>query len=179
MHKNKGEALFETRITTGIQAERPVPFHAVPKVDEELDRLQRLNIIEPIDYSDWAAPIVSVQKPGGKIRVCADYSTGLNAVLESHHFPLPTPEDIFSKLSGSKMFSIIDLSDANLQLEVDDESKRMLIINTHRGLFQFNRLPPGVKSAPGAFQQLMSKMIAGLEGVDCFLDNFLIYSKDR
>ncbi|XP_055590022.1 uncharacterized protein K02A2.6-like [Uranotaenia lowii] len=177
--KTKVKLYLEPDAQPVFRPKRPVPFHAVPKVDEELDRLQRLNIITPVDYSDWAAPIVSVRKPGGKIRVCADNSTGLNAVLKPHQYPLPTPEDIFSKLSGSKVFSIIDLSDAYLQVEVDDDSKRMLTINTHRGLFQFNRLPPGVKSAPGAFQQLMSKMIAGLEGVDSFLDDFIIYSASR
>lgn len=159
-----------------FRPKRPVPFHAVELIDAELDRLQQLNIITPVDYADWAAPIVSVRKPGGKIRICADYSTGLNAVLESHHYPLPTPDDIFSKLSGSKIFSIIDLSDAYLQVEVDDDSKKLLTINTHRGLFQFNRLSPGVKPATGAFQQLMAKMCAGLKGVDNFLDDFIIYS---
>ncbi|XP_053699045.1 uncharacterized protein K02A2.6-like [Sabethes cyaneus] len=162
-----------------FRAKRPVPFHAVSKVDDELDRLQRLGIISLVDFSDWAAPIVSVRKPGGRVRVCADYSTGLNSMLEPHHYPLPSPDDIFSKLSGNKVFSIIDLSDAYLQVEVDDESKQILTINTHRGLFQFNRLAPGVKSAPGAFQQLMSKMIAGLEGVDCFLDDFIVYSVNK
>ncbi|XP_062711283.1 uncharacterized protein K02A2.6-like [Aedes albopictus] len=130
-----------------------------------------------VDFSEWAAPIVVVKKPGGKVRICADYSTGLNAVLEPHHYPLPTPDDIFSKLAGSKIFSVIDLSDTYLQVEVDDESKKLLTINTHRGLFQFNRLAPGVKSAPGAFQQLMSSMIAGLEGVESFLDDFIVHTK--
>lgn len=64
-----------------FRPKRPVPFHAIQKVDEELDRLQRSDIITPVDFSDWAAPIVVVKKPGGKVRVCADYSTGLNAAL--------------------------------------------------------------------------------------------------
>ncbi|XP_053692179.1 uncharacterized protein K02A2.6-like [Sabethes cyaneus] len=160
-----------------FRPKRPVPYHAIKKVDEELNRLQRLDIISPVDYSEWAAPIVVVKKPGGKIRICADYSTGLNAALESNHFPLPTPEDIFSKLPGSRIFSIIDLSDAYLQVEVDDESKKLLTINTHKGLYRFNRLAPGVKSAPGAFQQLMSTMILDLPGVEAFLDDVIVYSK--
>lgn len=126
---------------------RPVPFTSVEKVDAELDRLPQLGIITPVDFSQWAAPIVVVKKPGGKIRICADYSTGLNAALESNNYPLPVPDDIFSKLNGCKYFSIIDLSDAYLQVEVDDDSKNLLTINTHRGLFRFNRLAPGVKSA--------------------------------
>uniref|UniRef100_A0A182HJH6 Peptidase A2 domain-containing protein n=1 Tax=Anopheles arabiensis TaxID=7173 RepID=A0A182HJH6_ANOAR len=63
------------------------------------------------------------------------------------------------------IFSIIDLSDAYLQLEVDDDSKHLLTINTHRGLFRFNRLAPGVKSAPGAFQRLVDGMIADIPGL--------------
>ncbi|XP_055591080.1 uncharacterized protein K02A2.6-like [Uranotaenia lowii] len=84
-----------------FRPKRPVPFHATQKVDEELERLQRLDIITPIDFSDWAAPIVVVKKPGGKVRICADYSTGLNAALEANNYPLPTPEDIFTKLAGN------------------------------------------------------------------------------
>ncbi|XP_058456624.1 uncharacterized protein K02A2.6-like [Malaya genurostris] len=102
---------------------------------------------------------------------------GLNAALESNIYPLPVPEDIFSKLNGCNYFSIIDLSDAYLQVEVDDDSKNLLAINTHRGLFRFNRLAPGVKSAPGAFQQLMNTMIADIEGVESFLDDLMVYSK--
>ncbi|XP_062709595.1 uncharacterized protein K02A2.6-like [Aedes albopictus] len=162
-----------------FRPKRPVPYNAIPLVDAELERLQQLGIISPVEYSDWAAPIVAVRKPGGKIRICADYSTGLNAMLEAHNFPLPTPDDIFSKLAGSKVFSIIDLSDAYLQVEVDEASKRLLTINTHRGLFHFNRLAPGVKSAPGAFQQLMHTMIAGIEGVEVFLDDFILFSKTK
>ncbi|XP_062539228.1 uncharacterized protein K02A2.6-like [Armigeres subalbatus] len=125
----------------------------------------------------WAAPIVVVKKPGGKVRICADYSTGLNAALEPNHYPLPVPDDIFTKFNGCRYFSVIDLSDAFLRVEVDDDSKQLLTINTHRGLFRFNRLAPGVKSAPGAFQQLMNSMVADLEGVDTFLDDIFVASK--
>ncbi|XP_055615107.1 uncharacterized protein K02A2.6-like [Toxorhynchites rutilus septentrionalis] len=122
----------------------------LPTVDEELDRLERLNIISPVNYSEWAAPIVVVRKANGSIRICGDYSTGLNERLQSHQYPLSLPQDIFSKLAGCIVFSTIDLSDAFLQMEVDESSRRMLTINTHRGLYEYNRLPPGVKAAPGA-----------------------------
>lgn len=157
---------------------RPVPFNTIPLVDAELMRLQSLGIIEPVDFSEWAAPIVAVRKPNGRVRICADYSTGLNEVLEANHYPLPTPEEIFAQLNGSTIFSIIDLSDAYLQLEVDDDSKHLLTINTHRGLFRFNRLAPGVKSAPGAFQRLVDGMIADIPGVRSFIDDAIVFSKD-
>ncbi|XP_062538919.1 uncharacterized protein K02A2.6-like [Armigeres subalbatus] len=160
-----------------FKPKRPVPFTSMEKIDAELDRLQSLGIITPVDFSQWAAPIVVVKKPRGKVRICADYSTGLNAALEPNHYPLPVPDDIFTKLNGCRYFSVIDLSDAYLQVEVDDDSKQLLTINTHRGLFRFNRAAPGVKSAPEAFQQLMNSMVADLEGVDTFLDDIFVASK--
>ncbi|XP_065076057.1 uncharacterized protein K02A2.6-like [Ochlerotatus camptorhynchus] len=158
-------------------SKRPVPFNTIPLVDAELTRLQSLGIITPFDFSEWAAPIVAVRKPNGKVRICADYSTGLNEALEANHYPLPTPEEIFAQLNESTIFSIIDLSDAYLQVEVDEESKKFLTINTHRGLFQFNRLAPGLKSAPGTFQRLVDSMIADIPGVRSFLDNAIIFGR--
>ena len=50
------------------------------------------------------APMVYVKKKSKKIRVCTDFSTGLNAALEDCHYPPPSPEDIFAKLNGGKNF---------------------------------------------------------------------------
>ncbi|EYC07815.1 hypothetical protein Y032_0068g142 [Ancylostoma ceylanicum] len=133
-----------------------------------------MNVIAPVTHSEWAAPIVCVRKSNGKLRVCADFSTGLNKGLESFDYPLPVPEDIFATLNGGAVFSQIDLSDAYLQIELSDESKKMVVINTHRGLFQYNRLPFGIKTAPGIFQQIMNKMVAGLRGVATYLDDILV-----
>ncbi|PIO55911.1 hypothetical protein TELCIR_22699 [Teladorsagia circumcincta] len=110
---------------------------------------KRPNVISAVDHSQWAAPIVVGRKANGSIGLCADFSTGLNDALHSHRHPLPTVEDVFTKLNGGTVFSLIDFADAYLQVEVDDDSKELLTINTHRGLYRYNRLPFGVKSAPG------------------------------
>ncbi|PIO61805.1 reverse transcriptase, partial [Teladorsagia circumcincta] len=102
------------------------------------------------------------------------YSTGLNDALEQHQHPLPTPDDIFTKLNGGRYFSQLDLAEAYLQLEVDDDSKQLLTINTHQGLYRFNRLPFGVKPAPGIFQQCIDALIAGLDGTAAYLDDILV-----
>ncbi|XP_058822868.1 uncharacterized protein K02A2.6-like [Topomyia yanbarensis] len=155
-------------------AKRPVAYAMYSAVDQELDRLEKLNIITLVDYSEWAAPIVVVRKANGNIRICGDYSTGLNSALQPHLYPLPLPEDIFAKLANCKIFSQIDLSDAFLQVEIDEQYRHLLTINTHRGLYHYNRLPPGVKVAPGAFQQLIDTMLAGLKGTSGYLDDVIV-----
>ena len=39
----------------------------------ELERLEREGVIEPVQFSDWAAPIVPVVKRDGSIWICGDY----------------------------------------------------------------------------------------------------------
>ncbi|EYB86471.1 hypothetical protein Y032_0278g1160 [Ancylostoma ceylanicum] len=95
-----------------------------------------------------------------------------------HQHPLPTVEDVFNTLNGGEFFSQIDLADAYLQIEVDDASKELLTINTHRGLFRYNRLTFGVKSAPGIFQQIIDSMIAGLNGVAAYLDDIIVTGRN-
>ncbi|RTG86513.1 uncharacterized protein DC041_0012202 [Schistosoma bovis] len=87
-----------------FRPKRQVPYAAIDKVDKELDRLEKFGVIQPVNYSAWAAPIVVVQKANGVIRLCADFSTGLNDALENHSYPLPLPEDLFIKLNGGRFF---------------------------------------------------------------------------
>ncbi|XP_065085346.1 uncharacterized protein K02A2.6-like [Ochlerotatus camptorhynchus] len=162
-----------------FRPKRPVAYAMYQIVDDELDRLERLQIITPIDYSEWAAPIVVVRKSNGSIRICGDYSTGLNDALQPHKYPLPLPQDIFVKLANCKVFSIIDMSESYLQLEVDEPTSKLLAINTHRGIYQVNRLAPGVKAAPGAFQQLVDTMLAGLKHTCGYIDDIVVGGEDE
>ena len=68
-----------------------------------------MKVITPVTYSQWAAPIVVVKKADGSIRLCADFSTGLNAALEDHQYPLPIPEDIVTILNDGTCFDKLGL----------------------------------------------------------------------
>uniref|UniRef100_A0A8R1I4B2 RNA-directed DNA polymerase n=1 Tax=Caenorhabditis japonica TaxID=281687 RepID=A0A8R1I4B2_CAEJA len=153
---------------------RPVAYAVLPKVAHEVKLLVDQGVYTATDYSDFAAPVVVVDKKDGTIRLCGDYSTGLNEALETHQNPLPTAEDIFTTLNGAKYFTQIDLAEAYLQIEVEEQCKKLLTINTHLGLFYPNRLPFGVKTAPAIFQQIIDTMISGLEGVTAYMDDLVI-----
>ena len=89
-------------------------------------------------------------------------------------YPLPTVEELFANLSGGKFFSKLDTSNAYLQLPLHDESKQYITVNTHRGLFQYNRLLFGVSSAPAIFQHYMETLMQGLRNVSGYIDNILV-----
>lgn len=153
---------------------RPVPYALKDKVEAELDKLLEQGIIIPVSHSEWAAPIVVVPKSDQSIRICGDYKTTINPILDVDKYPLPNPQDLFSTLAGGCYFTKLDLSQAYQQMTLEEDSRKYLTINTHRGLFQYTRLPFGVASAPAIFQAAMEQVLQGLEGVVCFLDDMLI-----
>lgn len=144
------------------------------KVDVELDRLLSKKIITPIRHSQWASPIVVVPKADGSIRMCIDCKVTINKFVKAEHYPIPLIDDILASIAGSQVFTVIDLKVAYTQLEVVDSCRDLLTINTHRGLFRYNRLPFGVSVAPSIFQETMDKMLVGIKDVYCYLDDILI-----
>jgi len=81
---------------------------------------------------------------------------------------------IFARLAGGKAFTKLDLSQAYQQVLLKEESQKFVVINTHHGLFHFNRLPFGVLSAPAIFQRVMESVLNGILGVEVYLDNIYI-----
>ena len=89
-------------------------------------------------------------------------------------YPLPKPVDLFSTLAGGKKFTKFDFSHSYQQLTSDEKSRKLVTVNTHRGRFQYTRLPLGVISAPAIFQKLMGSILQGTLRVICYIDDILI-----
>ncbi|KAL3069993.1 hypothetical protein niasHS_017282 [Heterodera schachtii] len=85
--------------------------------------------------------------------------------------------DIFATLNGGQFFSQIDLKDAYFQVELDEDSKNLCGLSTHKGNFAMERLPFGVKSAPSIFQSIMDKMLAGMNFATAYLDDIIVASR--
>lgn len=147
---------------------RPVPYSKKLKVEQELERLEKENIITRIDHSNWGTPIVPITKPNGDVRVCADYKVTLNSSIQDFNYPIPRIEDIFAQMNGGRYFCTLDLNKAYLHYKMDDESAILQCLSTHKGLFKVNRLMFGVKVAPGMWQKFMDKTLQGIAGVQCF-----------
>lgn len=153
---------------------RSIPFALRDKVSEELDRLVALGVLSPVPHSEWATPIVPVLKKDGTVRICGDFKVTLNSACELEQYPLPVINDMFTSLSGGKHFSTLDLRDAYNQVPLDEQSRQLCVITTHKGLFCYNRLPFGIASAPAIFQRRMETVLQGLSGAQAYLDDVLV-----
>ena len=157
---------------------RSVPYLLKKNVEFELERLEREGIISPVEFSEWAAPIVPVMKPNGAVRICGDYKLTVNRVSKLDNYPIPKTEDLLATLGGGEKFTKLDMSQAYQQMTLDEESRKFTTINTHKGHFQFNRLPFGISSAPGIFQRTMENLLQGIPNVIVRMDDILISGKD-
>ena len=154
---------------------RSVPYAMRGLVDKELERLTQEGIIEPIPFSDWAAPIVPVLKSDKTaVRICGDFKVTINQTSKLESYPIPKIEDLFASLAGGQTFSKIDLSQAYQQIQLSEESKKVAVINTQRGLFRYNCLPFGVSSAPAIFQRTMESLLQGIPHTVVYLDDILV-----
>lgn len=159
---------------------RPVPLALQEELAQVYDSGIAGGIWKPVAFNDYGTPVVPIKKallPGqakAALRVCGDYSGTVNPQLEPHRQPMPLPEDLLQKLGGGCGFTKIDLADAYNQVKLAPESQRRLALSTHRGVLLQCRLPFGISSAPGYFQEIMEQVTQDLPGVCVYLDDILV-----
>ena len=91
------------------QRHRRIPFHVRKDVEAELDRLEKLDIIEKVDGpTPWVSPIFVVPKADGGVRLCIDMREPNKSIKREKHI-IPTLDDLISDLNGSTVFSKLDL----------------------------------------------------------------------
>ena len=104
---------------------RPVSYALQEAVEAEYNRLESEGIVERVEFSEWATPMVHVPKADGTTRSCGDYAVTVNPQLHVPQYPIPLPEDVFLKLRGGQRFTKVDFKSA-YQLPLDPESQRLL-----------------------------------------------------
>ena len=98
----------------------------------------------------------------------------INPYLNVDQYPLPKPTDLMTCLTGGKIFTKLDLTAAYQQMLLDDDSSKLVVINTHQGLYRYRRLPFRVALAPAVFQWAMDSILQGMSHVICCVDDILI-----
>lgn len=158
---------------------RPIPYSIRDKVESELLKMLNEGILEKVEISDMASPIVIVKKKDGSIRICTDFKNTLNPMLAPLKYPLPRIEDLISSLNGAKYFAKIDLRNAFTQISLNERSRKLCVISTHIGLFAYKVLPFGLTTSPAIFMQIIASIMGSFKNVRVFLDDILLFGNSK
>ena len=170
---------IDQTVTPKQQPQRRIPFHVRKDVEKELERLERLDIIECIEGpTPWVSPIVMVPKKSGEIRICVDMREANKAISREKHL-MPTLDELIVDLNGATVFSTLDLTSGYHQLELAPESRYITTFSTHLGLRRYKRLMFGINSASEIFQNAIAEILAGLDGCKNISDDIIVHGKDQ
>ena len=140
---------------------------------EKLDQLVEEEILAPvIEPTPWISSMVVVPKSDGRLRICLD-PKDLNQAIQREHYPLPTIEEIATRLYGAKVFTVLDVRNGFWHVPLDEESSLLTTFNTPFGRYRWRRMPFGISSAPEVFQRRMHEVVEGLQGVEVVADDFV------
>jgi hypothetical protein len=191
----KGDKLSSTNATTHriplIHGTLPIntkpyrlPYFQRETLEDEIQKLLQDGVIHP-SQSPWCSPILLVpKKPDAtgkrKWRLCIDFRK-INEKTISDSYPLPPNiTDILDQLGKATYFSTLDLERGYWQVKMEPNDREITAFKANGRLYEWLRMPMGVKNAAPTFQRMVNNILLGLQGEICFIyvDDLILYAND-
>ncbi|GFW57912.1 hypothetical protein TNCV_1418591 [Trichonephila clavipes] len=152
-----------------------IPENLKRKVDVQIDELLELGLIEPV-VSEIAHPVVCVHEKDGTIWLCIDFRS-LNALTVPDTYPMQNMMELNFLVGKKKFITVLDMLKGYWSIPMEDSSKHLTAFRTHRGQYQWNVLPFGLRNAAATYQRAMSKVVQTISDFACaYIDDLAIFS---
>ena len=144
-------------------------------IEKQLKTWFQQDMIEP-SISPWSALVIIAYR-NSKPRFCVDYWK-FNAATIQDECHISRQSEILTSLSGAKVLSSLDALSGFMQLKMAKEDAEKTAFQTHKGLFQFKRLPFGLTNGPPIFLRIMQSVLAPYLWLFCpvYIDDVVVYS---
>ena len=163
-------------------APRPLTLAKGIAMDTFVDKALEQDIIEPSFATSWSHPNLQ-PKPNGDCRFTMDFRY-INDNTKSLGWPLPNISQMYERIGRArpKFFNVLDLTQGFYQAAISIDSRPLTAFRTNKGLYQWKRLPMGLKGAPSYFQHAMQTKVLGdilYKVCEVYLDDIIIYAQSE
>ena len=160
----------------------PRPFSTAKQkeIKNQIEMMLDQQLIRPSRANSWSQVLLT-PKPNGQWRFCVDFRA-LNDASKSEGWPLPNISQMLRRIGDAKpqFFAIMDLTKGFYQAPLSEESKKFTAFTCFCGLYEWNRVPMGLKGAPSFFQMVLATIVfVGLINyiMELYLDDLIIHGK--
>ncbi|GBN40239.1 Transposon Ty3-I Gag-Pol polyprotein [Araneus ventricosus] len=161
------------------------PYRTSPVKEQEIksqvEKLLQAGLIKESN-SPYSSPVTLAFKrdEGKKTRLCIDFRK-LNALCKSDSEPLPLMDSLLDKLSKAKIFSSLDLASGYWHVPIHPKDTEKLAFCTNFGLYEWCRLPFGIKVAPAIFNRLIRRILTKykIDFACNYFDDIIVYSSSE
>ena len=158
---------------------RPFPYRPpevyYEQVKKRIDEMIDEGVLS-VSSSPYSSPMVCVPKKDGTLRLCTDFRN-LNDITVPDRYVMPRSDEIKRSIKGF-VFSTIDLKEGFNQVPITEHDIPKTAMATPWGLYEYTRMPFGLKNAPTVFQRYISFVLHGLSNTAAYIDDIIIYSQD-
>ncbi|KAI7943624.1 hypothetical protein MJO28_011152 [Puccinia striiformis f. sp. tritici] len=165
---------------------RRPPYPSSPKSREALtthiQELLDLKVIRKVGHNeqvDITTPVI-IAWHNDKSRMVGDFRC-LNNYTKADYYPIPRIDHSLHNLSKAKYITAMDVLKGFHQIPIHPESRKFMRIICHLGIYEYLRMPFGIKNAPSHFQRMMDSVFGSFirQGwMMVYIDDILIYSDD-